>query len=46
MINGLWRSPSPATEVVLAAIGDVHPVKVVAKSARKALFKRRTWTGS
>lgn len=45
VLDGLWRSTSPATEVVLAAIGEVHPVKVVAKSARKALFKRRSWTG-
>lgn len=45
VVDGLWRSSSPATEVVLAAIGEVHPVKVVAKSARKALFKRRSWTG-
>lgn len=45
LIGGLWRSPSPATGLVLAAIGEVHPVKVVAKAARKALFKRRSWTG-
>ena len=45
VLDGLWRSTSPATEVVLAAIGEVHPVKVVAKAARKALFKRRSWTG-
>lgn len=45
LLGGLWRSPSPATEVVLAAIGEVHPVKVVAKAARKALFKRRSWNG-
>lgn len=45
VLSDLWRSPSPATEVVLAAIGEVHPVKVVAKAARKALFKRRSWSG-
>lgn len=45
VLDGLWRSTSPATEFVLAAIGEVHPVKVVAKAARKALFKRRSWTG-
>ncbi len=43
LIGGLWRSPSPATELVLAALGETHPVKVVAKAARKALFKRRSW---
>ncbi len=45
VLGNLWRSPSPATELVLAAIGEVHPVKVVAKAARKALFKRRSWKG-
>lgn len=45
VLGELWRSPSPATEVVLAAIGEVHPVKAVAKAARKALFKRRSWSG-
>ena len=45
LIGGLWRSPSPATELVLAALGEIHPVKVVAKAARKALFKRRSWSG-
>ena len=45
VLGDLWRSPSPATEVVLATIGEVHPVKVVAKAARKALFKRRSWNG-
>jgi hypothetical protein len=46
LIGGIWRSPSPATELVLAAIGEVHPVKAVSKSARKALFKRRSWNGA
>lgn len=43
VITALWRMPSPATELVLAAIGEMHPVKAVAKAARKALFKRRSW---
>jgi hypothetical protein len=34
-----------ATDLVLAALGEVHPVKAVAKSARKALFQRRSWSG-
>jgi len=42
VIERLWRAPSPATDLVLAAIGEVHPSKVVAKAARKALFKRRS----
>lgn len=41
-IEQLWRAPSLATDLVLAAIGEVHPSKVVAKAARKALFKRRS----
>ncbi len=46
VINRLWRSPSTATDAVLAGIGELHPTKVVAKAARKALFKRRTWLAS
>jgi hypothetical protein len=45
VIGRLWRSPSVATELVLAALGQVHPVKAVAKAARKALFQRRSWSG-
>ncbi len=43
VIGRLWRSPSTATDTVLAAIGEVHPTKVVAKAARKAGFQRRSW---
>jgi hypothetical protein len=28
---------------VLAAIGEAHPAKTVAKAARKAVFQRRSW---
>jgi hypothetical protein len=35
VIGQLWRSPSPATEAVLAAIGELHPSKGVAKAAPK-----------
>ena len=45
VIGGLWRMPSTATEFVLAAIGEMHPVKSVAKAGRKALFQRRSWSG-
>ncbi|MGI8807531.1 MAG: hypothetical protein ACR2KK_06765 [Acidimicrobiales bacterium] len=45
VIGRLWRLRSPATEFVLAAIGELHPVKPVAKAARKALFQRRSWNG-
>jgi hypothetical protein len=44
VIGQLWRSPSTATEAVLAAIGELHPSKAVAKAARKALFQRRSWS--
>ncbi len=45
LIGRIWRSPSEATEFVLAAIGEVHPVKAVSKAARKAVFQRRSWSG-
>lgn len=43
VISGMWRSPSTATDTVLAAVGEMHPAKVVAKAARKARFQRRSW---
>ena len=45
-IGRLWRSPSNATDVVLAALGELHPERVVAKAARKARFQRRSWLGA
>jgi hypothetical protein len=42
MLERAWRVDRPETEVVLAAIGAVHPDKTVAKAARKALFKYRS----
>jgi len=38
----LGRSPAPSAEPALEAIGAHHPVKAVAKAARKALFLRRS----
>lgn len=46
VIGQLWRSPSTATDAVLAAIGELHSAKVVAKAARKARFQRRSWLAS
>jgi hypothetical protein len=46
VIGRLWRSSSSATDTVLAAIGELHPAKPVAKAARKARFKRRSWLGA
>lgn len=42
-ISRMWRSPSTATDTILAAIGEMHPAKIVAKAARKARFQRRSW---
>ena len=42
VLKPLWRSPSPATEAVLVALGDTHPNKAVAKAARRAAFQRRS----
>jgi hypothetical protein len=38
----LGLSPAPSAESVLEAIGAHHPVRPVAKAARKALFLRRS----
>ncbi len=38
----IGRSPAPSAESVLDAIGTHHPVKTVAKAARKALFLQRS----
>jgi hypothetical protein len=38
----LGMSPAPSAESVLEAIGAHHPVRQVAKAARKALFLRRS----
>jgi len=46
MIGRLWRSPSTATDTVLGAIGELHPSKIVAKSARRARFQRRSLHGA
>jgi hypothetical protein len=46
LVNHSWNGPSLVTEYVLTAVAEVHPVKIVAKAARKALFKRRSsWRG-
>jgi hypothetical protein len=46
VINHFWNAPSPVTDLVLTGISELHSVKGVAKSARKALFKRRSsWQG-
>jgi hypothetical protein len=44
MLGAAWRVPGPATAEVLGAVGGHHPDKLVAKAARKALFKHRSAT--
>lgn len=46
LLERLWRAPSTATEAVLDGIGRAHPSRVVAKAARKAAFKRRSWSAT
>ena len=46
VINRLGRSPSTATDKVLAAVGEQHTSRPVAKAARKARFQRRSWNGA
>jgi hypothetical protein len=41
-VETMWRAPSPARGLVLAAIDKVHPSKIVRKAARRALFKLRS----
>ena len=42
LLDASWRVRRDETEIVLAAIGAEHPDPVVAKAARKALFKHRS----
>jgi hypothetical protein len=42
MLERVWRVDRPETELVLAAIGTVHPDRTIAKAARKSLFKHRS----
>jgi hypothetical protein len=38
VIARLWRSPSTATDTVLAAIGEMHPSKIVARRLARRAF--------
>jgi len=42
LVGELGRSSAPPADELLEAIGRNHPVKAVAKAARKALFRRRS----
>jgi hypothetical protein len=43
LVGRLWRVRSPATPAVLEGIGRTHPVRVVAKAARRAVLQHRSW---
>jgi len=42
VIDMVWRIDGPYTSAVLTGIADAHPSRIVAKAARKALFKRHS----
>lgn len=44
LLDRLWRQPSPATGLVLEALGQQHPDKRIGKAARKASFRHRSNT--
>ena len=46
LLNGIWRLDHPRLPDVLDAIGAHHPVKAVAKAARKAMVQHRSRTAS
>jgi hypothetical protein len=45
MVREMWRIDHPEVTEVLAALGDHHPDKALAKAARKAAFKARSAQG-
>lgn len=42
-LEQMWQHPAPETQLVLDAIGQHHPDRKVAKAARKAAIKHRSW---
>lgn len=42
LLDAMWRLPHPDIVEVLTLVGDHHPDKKIAKSARKAIFKARS----
>lgn len=42
-LDRIWRQESPSLAPVLDAIGSTHPVRQVAKEARKTAMRHRTW---
>jgi hypothetical protein len=43
LLDHIWRLDHPRLADVLEAIGAHHPVKAVAKAARRALIRHRSW---
>jgi hypothetical protein len=42
-LDQIWRHPSSLTAPVLDALGQHHPDRALAKAARKAAIKHRSW---
>ena len=42
-LEQIWRHPSSLTAAVLDALGQHHPDRALAKAARKAAVKHRSW---
>jgi hypothetical protein len=45
-INRLWRVTTPTSGPVLASLGRLHPVKAVAKAARKAALQHASFVAN
>ena len=45
-LEQMVRHPAPETRLVLDTIGQHHPDKKLAKAARKAVFRHRSWMAS
>lgn len=43
LLEKMWRHPAPETELVLDALGHHLSDKALAKAARKAAVKHRSW---
>jgi hypothetical protein len=43
LIEGMWRHPAPETALVLDALGHHMSDKALAKAARKAAMRHRSW---
>ncbi len=46
VINRLWRVTTPTVSPVLATLGRLHPVKDIAKAARKAAMQHATFVAN